>query len=131
MICYLIYCQDRINMRDKRKQGQIKMEGSQKEEFFQHLEIQENDETREEIRVCQNRNIKSTVLQMYKRIESNKKSRQETNSILRVELQSEENEVRPITSEEMIYLTTFEVDEKKFIIKFLRDQLNIQALKEI
>ncbi len=124
MICYLIYSQDRRNMREKIKKGEIKMEGSQKEEFFQHLEIQENDETKEKIKVYQNKNIKSTILQMYKRIESNKKSRQETKSILRVELQSEENEVRLITSEEMIYLTTFEVDEKKFIIKFLRDQLN-------
>ena len=35
-----------------------------------------------------------------------------------------------ISSEEKIYLTTFEVDEKDFIIQFLRDQLKIQTKTE-
>ena len=54
-------------------------------------------------------------------MKSNIKSRNKTNNTLWVEVSSEDDEVRTITSEEKIYLTTFEVDEKDFIIQFLRD----------
>jgi hypothetical protein len=50
---------------------------------------------------------------------------------LRLEISRDEDEVRTITSEEKIYLTAFEVDEKDFIIQFLRDQLKIQTLAEV
>ena len=86
-----------------------------------HLEIQDNDETSEEQKVSQNRDIKSAILQLKKRQESNQKSRGQTNSTLRVELSSEEDEVRTMTAEEMLYLSTFEVDDRVFINQFLRD----------
>lgn len=86
-----------------------------------HLEIQDNDETSEEQKDSQNRGIKSAILLLKKRQESNQKSRGQTNSTLRVELSSEEDEVRTMTAEEMLYLSTFEVDDKVFINQFLRD----------
>jgi hypothetical protein len=86
-----------------------------------HLEIQDNDETSEEQKDSQNRGIKSEILLLKKRQESNQKSRGQTNSTLRVELSSEEDEVRTMTAEEMLYLSTFEVDDRVFINQFLRD----------
>jgi hypothetical protein len=86
-----------------------------------HLEIQDNDETSEEQKDFQNRGIKSAILLLKKRQESNQKSRGQTNSTLRVELSSEEDEVRTMTAEEMVYLSSFEVDDKVFINQFLRD----------
>ena len=64
---------EKTKIKDKIKRGgerRREKDQRQKEEFFLHLEIQDNDETIEEPKLTQNRDIKSAILQLKLKSES-------------------------------------------------------------
>ena len=96
------------------------------------LGLQESDETTSSIDEQppqkSYRDLKSTIIEAYKKsIRDKKQSREQSHNTLVVEFSSasEEDEIRTRTVEEILYLTAFEVEDKVFINQFLRYQLKV------
>jgi len=101
------------------------------------LGLQESDETTSSIDEQppqkSYRDLKSTIIEAYKKsISYKKQSREQSHNTLVVEFSSasEGDEIRTRTVEEILYLTAFEVEDKVFINQFLRDQLKVYQFKE-